>query len=90
MVAPSGDIASKRRPIALTLKSGAVIVGRIEEDTASEFVLGAPEELAVHVKKADVATRELLPSGMPQGYGAKLTRNQIRDLVEYLADLKRE
>ena len=40
------------------------------------------------MKKSDIAKRDSAPSGMPEIYGAILTKAEIRDVVEYLANLK--
>jgi hypothetical protein len=40
------------------------------------------------VKKSDIAKRDSAPSGMPEIYGAILTKSEVRDIVEYLASLR--
>ena len=40
------------------------------------------------IKKADITTREKGQSGMPEGFGAILTKQEIRNLVEFIATLK--
>jgi cytochrome c553 len=42
----------------------------------------------VAVAKADIAKREGAPSSMPEVYATLLTKQQIRDVVEYLATLR--
>jgi hypothetical protein len=42
----------------------------------------------VKVKVADIQSREKGLSGMPEGFGDLLTRQDLRNLIEYLATTK--
>jgi hypothetical protein len=40
------------------------------------------------VKKADIASRSHGPSAMPEGFAQALSLRDLRDLVEFMAELK--
>jgi hypothetical protein len=43
---------------------------------------------AIKVPVADIKSREHGVSAMPEGFAKSLSKHDLRDLVEYLADLK--
>jgi hypothetical protein len=53
-----------------------------------QFTLRTTDNQLVAVKKTNIAQRDSAPSGMPEIYGAILTKSEIRDVVEYLASLR--
>ena len=54
--------------------------------TVEKLTVGAADELTA--AKADIAKREGAPSSMPEVYATLLTKQQIRDVVEYLSSLR--
>ncbi len=88
IVKPNAKIATGFDTIVLTLKSGGAAAGVVVAETAATLSLRNPENKLIEVAKADIVKREGAPSGMPEIYGAILTKSQIRDVVEYLVSLK--
>ena len=72
----------------MTLKNGSAYAGVIKRETAEELELNSPEDGLLKLKKSDIATREKGLSGMPVGFGEVLSKQDIRNLVEFIATLK--
>lgn len=88
IVKPNAHIAPGFDTIVVTSKNGDVAAGIVSSETATTLTLRNTENKEVTVKKADIAKREGAPSGMPEIYGAILSKSQLRDVVEYMASLK--
>jgi quinoprotein glucose dehydrogenase len=88
VVKPNAHIAPGFDTIVVTQKSGGVAAGIVASETDSTLTLRNTDNKVVEVKKSDIAKREGAPSGMPEIYGAILTKSQLRDVVEYLASLR--
>ena len=85
---PNAKIATGYDTIVLTLKSGGAAAGIVATETADMISLRNTDNQLVEVKKSNIAKRDSAPSGMPEIYGAILTKSELRDLVEYLASLR--
>ena len=85
---PNAKISTGYDTIVLTLKSGGSAAGIVASETADSLTLRATDNQLVAVQKANIAKRDSAPSGMPEIYGAILTKSEIRDLVEYLSTLR--
>jgi quinoprotein glucose dehydrogenase len=88
IVKPNAKIAPGFDTIVVTLKSGGAAAGIVASETEDTLTLRNTDSKLVEVKKSDIAKREGAPSGMPEIYGAILTKTQLRDVVEYMASLK--
>ncbi len=88
IVKPNAHIAPGFDTIVVTLKNGEAAAGIVASETPDTLTLRNTENKEVTVKKSDIAKREGAPSGMPEIYGAILTKTQLRDMVEYMASLK--
>ncbi len=89
VVFPNQQIIPGFEMALLTKKNGEVVAGMVKAETATELVLLNPEDGGdVRVPKAEVATREKGLSGMPEGFGGLLSRQELRDLIEFLGSLK--
>ena len=93
IVAPNAKIAAGFETAVLTLKDGRTLTGRVKNETAASLLLettdgetGAPVEEPIEVAKITERERGLSP--MPEGLAAMLTPFQLRDLVEFLSNLK--
>ncbi|HZJ16993.1 MAG TPA: PVC-type heme-binding CxxCH protein [Chthoniobacteraceae bacterium] len=89
IVAPNAQIAEGFQTIMVTLKNGDLQAGIIKFETDKELTLQMPIPNApeVTVAKADIKLRENAPSGMLPNLGELLTKRELRDLVEYVANL---
>jgi hypothetical protein len=67
---------------------GSVQAGLLKQETTDTVILQNPGSPTVTVKKSDIAKRETAPSGMIPGLGELLTRRELRDIMEYVANLK--
>ena len=85
---PNAKISTGYDTIVLTLKSGGSAAGIVASETADSLTLRTTDNQLVAVQKANIAKRDSAPSGMPEIYGAILTKSEIRDLVEYLSTLR--
>ena len=85
---PNAKISTGYDTIVLTLKSGGAAAGIVASETADTLTLRTTDNQLVAVKKTNIAKRDSAPSGMPEIYGAILTKSEIRDLVEYLSTLR--
>lgn len=85
LVDPSARIAPGYGTVSLTLESGERVRGTLVEETDDELVMevGGEEE---RIDRAEVAEQESEPSSMPD-MEPILTRGEMRDLVEFLAEL---
>jgi quinoprotein glucose dehydrogenase len=88
IVLPNKDIAQGFESVLVTLKSGTSYAGVIKTDNANELVINSPEDGLVTVKKSDIQSRDKGLSPMPEGMGQVLSKQDLRDLVEFLSGLK--
>lgn len=88
IVKPNAKIAPGFDTVVVTLKSGGVAAGIVASETGDTLTLRNTDNKLVEVKKTDIAKREGAPSGMPEIFGAVLTKSELRDVVEYLSSLR--
>ncbi len=88
ILCPNVGIAEGFENLLVTLKDGTAYAGIIKSETADELVINSPEEGLVTIKKADITAREKGLSGMPDGFGELLSRQDLRNLMEFLASAK--
>ncbi|MCU0341414.1 MAG: HEAT repeat domain-containing protein [Spirosomaceae bacterium] len=88
LIEPSARIAPGYGVVTLTLKDGQVVTGTLAKETAEAITLTTSDAEPLVIATARVAKRENMPSGMPP-MGSILSKREIRDLVEYLANLRK-
>src|SRR5437899_3493232 len=88
IVLPNKDIAQGFESVLVTLKGGTSYAGVIKSENAGELVINSPEDGLVTVKKSDIQSRDKGLSPMPEGMGQVLSRQDLRNLVEFLSGLK--
>ena len=88
IVFPNRAIASGFENVTLTLKSGAAHSGLVKSEDDKELLLESPEEGPLQIFKSDIMTRQRGLSAMPEGMEQFLSKQEVRDLVEYLAGLQ--
>ncbi|MDX1951288.1 MAG: HEAT repeat domain-containing protein [Verrucomicrobiota bacterium] len=88
IVYPNKHIAPGYESVIVTTKSGIAYAGVIKSENDQELVLNSPEDGIVTLKKTDVTGRERGLSGMPEGLGSLLTKQELRNLIEFLATSK--
>ncbi|NND35290.1 MAG: c-type cytochrome, partial [Saprospiraceae bacterium] len=89
IIEPSARISPGYGVVMLTLVDDEVLTGTLLEEKENELVIKAnnPEPIRVQIDR--IAKRENLPSSMP-AVVSFLSKREIRDLVEFLANLKSE
>ncbi len=88
LVVPNKEIAPGFAQVVLLLKSEAVESGRIEFETENEVALILADGTRKKIPKKDIQARKIGLSPMPEDLVKKLSKREIRDLVEFLASLK--
>jgi putative heme-binding domain-containing protein len=88
LLQPNARIAPGFGTVALTLANGDKVVGTLKEETATHLVItiGTPPADR-EIPKGDVKERTEATSAMPP-MGLVLQPREIRDLVEFLSNLK--
>lgn len=88
MVLPNKQIAQGFDSVMVFLKNGDSQAGVLKSETPEELVLNSPDNGAVTIKKSEIKSRKAALSPMPEGLGQILTKDDLRDLVEFLSSLK--
>lgn len=88
IIQPNKQIAQGFDSVMVILKNGDNAAGVLKSENDKELVLSSADAGLVTVKKADIETRRAALSPMPEGLGQILSKDDIRDLVEYLSSLK--
>jgi putative heme-binding domain-containing protein len=82
---PSALVVKEYQMTVLATKNGRTLSGIVKQETDRALTVQTQNE-AVIVPKDEIEARELSPvSMMPEGLLDKLTREEIRDLIAYLA-----
>jgi quinoprotein glucose dehydrogenase len=87
LVNPSGRLAPGYGIVNLILKDGTEIMGTVASENDHEIVLTTSDAEPTKVALNRISKRENMPSSMPN-MADVLSKREIRDLVEYLANLK--
>jgi quinoprotein glucose dehydrogenase len=66
------------------------VTGVLKFEDAKELKVMTAEGALVTVKKEDIDERRTAKSAMPEDVVQKLSKRDVRDLVEFLAGLKEE
>ncbi|WZO99411.1 HEAT repeat domain-containing protein [Isosphaeraceae bacterium EP7] len=88
IVLPNAKIAEGFETLVVALADGQVVTGILRKEDSTTLTLITPEAKLVDIKKADVEERTRGASAMPTDVVTKLSKAEIRDLVEYLGGLK--
>ena len=87
---PSAGISFGYEPWQITLKSGDEVYGLIVSETPDEIAVKTPGGIVSKYKPSEIATRQRgTLSIMPAGLQQNMTTQDLVDLVEYLASLKK-
>ena len=74
--------------VLVTTKNEVTYAGTLKSETDTMLEINSPEDGLLQVKKADIKTRQRGLSAMPEGVANLLTKEELRDLIEYLATSK--
>jgi quinoprotein glucose dehydrogenase len=88
IVFPNKHIAQGFESVIVTLKNGSSYAGTLKSETPEILEINSPEDGLLRLKKAEIKTRERGLSGMPEELRQILTKQDLRNLVEFLANSK--
>jgi quinoprotein glucose dehydrogenase len=88
IVLPSAKIAKGYETVVLTLADDRVVSGIVKSDDKKVVKLVTAENKEVVIPADDIVARRTGPSAMPDDLHKKLSRHELRDLVEFLSSLK--
>jgi len=86
LIFPSKSIAAGYETVAVRLDSDAVETGRVVRESASELVLLGPDGVEKAIPKARIRAARRGLSAMPDDLSRLLTKRELRDLVQDLAE----
>ena len=87
LVDPSARLSPGYGNVTVTLTDGQTITGILAEETEKELILKTSDAEPLEIPLSRIETRRNLPSGMPP-MGTLMSKREIRDMVEFLANLK--
>lgn len=88
IVDPNRQVAKGFETIVVTTIEGRTYAGIIKADDAEKIQILTPEAKLITIPKADVDERATGKSSMPETLVKQLSKQDIRDLVEFLSSLK--
>ncbi|HWY86965.1 MAG TPA: PVC-type heme-binding CxxCH protein [Gemmataceae bacterium] len=88
LVDPNKQIAKGFETVVLSLSNGQVKSGILKSEDSREVRLLTPEGLTMTVRKDLIEERNRGPSAMPGDLVQKMSRSELRDLVEFLSSLQ--
>jgi quinoprotein glucose dehydrogenase len=88
LVFPNATIAAGFETVIVTLKNGAAYAGIIKSENESTLEINSPEEGLLRLKKTDIQSRDKGLSAMPEELGQALSKQDLRDVMEFLSQLK--
>jgi quinoprotein glucose dehydrogenase len=88
VVQPNAKIAKGYETVVLTLADDRVVSGIIKQEDKKTVKIVTAEAKELVIPADDVVARRTGPSAMPDDLHKKLTRRELRDVVEFLTSLK--
>jgi putative heme-binding domain-containing protein len=89
IINPNAGVSMGFETWQFALKDGGAALGILRSETGEEIVLALPGGVTMKVNKSNVAKREKLTNSMmPSGLNQSLSKDDLVNLVEYLASLK--
>ena len=87
---PSSALLPINRPVRIVMRDGRTILGRrLNEDTHTVQIIDEHERL-LSIMKKDVRSFDAAKESAMPAYAARLTDNEIADVVSYLLTLRRQ
>lgn len=87
LIEPSVRLSPGYGTVSLKLKDGQEVTGTLAKENEHELVITTSDAEPLVIPVARIAKRENMPSSMP-AMGTLLSKREIRDVVEFLANLK--
>ncbi len=89
LINPSARLAPGFGTVTVTLKDGQEVIGVLMEETDRELILRTNDAEPMEIAVERIKKRENAMSSMPP-MGSAMTKREIRDVIEYLASLKKK
>ncbi|CAH0996123.1 hypothetical protein EMA8858_02253 [Emticicia aquatica] len=87
LIEPSARLSPGYGTVSLKLKDGQEVTGTLAKENEHELVITTSDAEPLVIPVSRIAKRENMPSSMPP-MGTLLSKREIRDVVEFLANLK--
>ena len=87
LIEPSARLSPGFGSVVLTLKNGQTVTGVLMEEHSEELILKTSEAEPMEIHKSRITKRTNIPSSMPP-MGAIMSKREIRDMIEFLANRK--
>jgi quinoprotein glucose dehydrogenase len=87
LIEPSARLSPGFGIVSLKLKDGQEVTGTLAKENEHELVITTSDAEPLVIPVARIAKRENMPSSMPP-MGSLLSKREIRDVVEFLANMK--
>jgi len=88
IVLPNAKIAEGFQSVILTLSDGRTITGVLRAKDAKNYTIVTAENKTLTIAKDDVDSEKPDKSAMPEDLIKKLSKRELRDVLEFLAGLK--
>lgn len=88
IVDPNKQIAKGYETLVIELKNGQTKIGVLKSEDAKEVRIMTAEGQLLAIPKTQIEERSRGPSAMPSDLVQKMSRREVRDLVEFLANLQ--
>jgi quinoprotein glucose dehydrogenase len=86
---PNKVIAAGFENVTLVMKDGSTRAGMVKSENARELTLSSAEDGTFgKISKEQIQTRQRGLSAMPEGLAQMMSKQDLRDMVEFLAGLK--
>jgi quinoprotein glucose dehydrogenase len=81
---PNAKVAPGFESVLLTSGDGTLYGGVVKSENDQVIELNSPEDGLLKIKKTDIKTRVSGLSGMPEGIGNILSKQELRDWLAFL------
>jgi quinoprotein glucose dehydrogenase len=88
IVLPNAQIAKGYESVVLALGDGRTVSGVLKGEDKKQLKIVTAEAKELVIPLDDIESRRTGPSAMPDDLHKKLTKRELRDVVEFLASLK--
>jgi len=89
LINPSARLAPGYGMVTVTLKDGQSVTGILEEETEDELILKTSDAEPMEIALSRIDERRNMASGMPP-MGSIMSKREIRDVIEFLAGMKKD
>ncbi|WP_150452140.1 HEAT repeat domain-containing protein [Arenibacter lacus] len=89
LILPSARLAPGYGTVTLTLKEGQVVTGILERENEDEIILRTSDAEPLVIAKSRITNRQNMVSGMP-AMGQLMSKRELRDVIEFLANMKKK